>query len=76
MGSLGDRLRKLEERLVLMPSIDECLNASNRERVRALHTITERLASHGFDGVHLFTEHGLSAIQVLRFVASSGLPHR
>jgi hypothetical protein len=56
MGSLEDRLRRLEEQLVHQPSIDEYLDASNRERVRALHALAERLAPHGFDGDYLFVE--------------------
>jgi hypothetical protein len=56
MANLEDRLRKLEERLVLVPSIDEYLDASNREQVRALHLLAERLALHGFDGAYLFVE--------------------
>jgi len=56
MGSLEDRLRRLEEQLIQVPSIDEYLDASNRERVRALHVLAERLASYGFDGDYLFVE--------------------
>jgi hypothetical protein len=56
VGDLEARLRKLEERLVLVPSIDEYLDASNREGVRALHALAERLAPYGFDGDHLFVE--------------------
>ena len=59
MGSLEDRLRKLEEleeRLIRVPSVDEYLDASNRERVRALHVLAERLEKYGFDGEHLFVE--------------------
>ena len=56
MGSLEDRLRKLEERLIRVPSVDEYLDASNRERVRALHVLAERLKKYGFDGEHLFVE--------------------
>jgi len=48
MGSLEDRLRKLEERLVHQPSIDEYLDASNREQTRALHVLAERLDSRIF----------------------------
>lgn len=55
MGSLEERLRKLEETMVLVPSMDEYLDASNRERVRALHVLVERLAPYGFDGDHIFT---------------------
>jgi hypothetical protein len=56
MGSLEDRLRKLEERLIRVPSADEYLDASNRERVRVLHALAERLEKYGFDGGYLFTE--------------------
>jgi len=56
MGNLEERLRKLEERLIRVPSVDEYLDASNRERVRALHALAERLASYGFDGDYLFVE--------------------
>lgn len=56
MGRLEERLRKLEERLVIVPSIDEYLDASDREQIRALHELTERLGQHGFDSGHVFTE--------------------
>jgi hypothetical protein len=55
---LEDRLRRLERKLVWQPSVDEYLDASNRERVRALHTLTQRLEKYGFDGGYLFTEGG------------------
>src|SRR5215213_5180063 len=55
MGSLEDRLRKLEEQLIRQPSVDEYLDASNRERTRALHALAERLERYGFDGDYLFT---------------------
>lgn len=56
MGNLEDRLRKLEEQLIGQPSVDEYLDASNRERVRALHALTQRLMTYGFDGDYLFVE--------------------
>ena len=56
MGSLEDRLRKLEEMWVLVPSIDAYLDASNRERVRALRALAGRLEKYGFDCGYLFTE--------------------
>lgn len=56
MSDLEARLRKLEERLVLVPSIDEYLDASNREGVRALHALAERLEKYGFDSDYLFVE--------------------
>src|SRR5215211_61020 len=56
MGSLEDRLRKLEERLIRQPSVDEYLDASNREGVRSLHALAKRLERYGYDGDHLFTE--------------------
>jgi hypothetical protein len=56
MGSLEDRLRKLEERLIQVPSVDKYLDASNREQVRALHALAERLEKYGFDGDYLFVE--------------------
>src|SRR5688500_9728330 len=56
MGSLEERLRKLEERLIRQPSVDEYLDASNRERIRALHALAERLEKYGFDSEYLFTE--------------------
>jgi hypothetical protein len=62
MGSLEDRLRKLEERLILEPTVDEYLDVSSRERVRTLHVLAERLAPYGFDGSHLFTEHSLRVL--------------
>jgi hypothetical protein len=55
MGSLEERLRKLEERLIRQPSVDEYLDASNRQQVRALHALAKRLEKYGFDGEHLFT---------------------
>ena len=62
MGSLEDRLRKLEERLILVPTVDEYLDASNREEVRALHALVERLAPYGFDGDYLFTYNSLGVL--------------
>lgn len=59
MVSREDRLRRLEERFILEPTVDEYLDASSREAVRALHALAERLAPHGYDGGHLFTEHSL-----------------
>jgi len=59
VGYLEDRLRRLERRLVWEPSAEEYLDASNRERVRDLHALAERLTPYGFDGGHLFTEHSL-----------------
>ena len=56
MGSLEERLRRLEEQLVRQPSVAEYLDASNRERSRALHALAERLEKYGFDGDYLFTE--------------------
>jgi CRP-like cAMP-binding protein len=56
MGSLEDRLRRLEERLIRQPSVDEYLDASNRQQVRALHVLSERLQKYGFDGDYLFVE--------------------
>jgi hypothetical protein len=56
MGSLEERLRKLEEQLIPQPSIDEYLDASNRQQVRSLHALAERLAPYGFDGDYLFVE--------------------
>ena len=56
MSDLEDRLRRLERRLVWQPSVDEFLDASSRERVRALHKLAERLAPYGFDGDYLFVE--------------------
>jgi hypothetical protein len=59
MGSLEDRLRKLEERLIRQPSAEEYLDASNRERTRALHALAKRLALCGFDGDLPFPEETL-----------------
>jgi hypothetical protein len=56
MGSLEDRLRRLEERLIRVPSVHEYLDASNRQQVRALRTLAERLEKYGFDGDYLFVE--------------------
>jgi hypothetical protein len=62
MGSLEDRLRRLEERLIRQPSVDEYLDASNRERVRALHALAERLEKYGFDGSYLSTDYSLRVL--------------
>jgi hypothetical protein len=59
VGDLGERLRRLERRLLWQPSAEEYLDASNRERVRALHVLTERLEKYGFDGSYLFLEANL-----------------
>jgi hypothetical protein len=56
LSDLEDRLRRLERRLVWQPSAEEYLDASGRERTRALHALAERLRPHGFDGDHLFTD--------------------
>jgi hypothetical protein len=56
MGSLEDRLRRLEEKLLRQPSVDEYLDASNRERTRALHALAEWLEKYDFDGDYLFVE--------------------
>jgi hypothetical protein len=56
VSDLENRLRRLEERLIRQPSVDEYLDASNRERVRALHALAERLEQYGFDGDYLFVE--------------------
>jgi hypothetical protein len=56
MGSLEERLRRLEEQLIPQPSVDEYLDASNREQVRSLHLLAKRLEKYGFDGDYLFTE--------------------
>jgi hypothetical protein len=39
-----------------VPSVDEYLDASNREGVRVPHKLTKRLEKYGFDGEHLFVE--------------------
>jgi len=62
LGSQEDRLRKLEEKWVLVPTVDEYLDASNRERVRALHALAERLEKYGFDGGYIFTEGDLRTL--------------
>jgi hypothetical protein len=59
VGDLEERLRRLELRLVWQPSAEDYLDASNRERVRALHALAERLAPYGFDGDYLFTKETL-----------------
>jgi hypothetical protein len=56
VSDLEKRVRKLEVKWVLVPSIDEYLDASNREQVRSLHALAQRLAPHGFDGDYLFVE--------------------
>jgi hypothetical protein len=54
LSDLENRLSRLERRLVWQPSAEEYLDASNRERLRALHALAERLAPHGFEGDYLF----------------------
>jgi hypothetical protein len=56
LSDLEDRLRRLERRLVWQPSAEEYLDASNRERVRALHALAKRLEKYGFEGDYLFVE--------------------
>ena len=56
MSDLEDRLRRLERKLVWQPTAEDYLDASNRERTRALHALAERLRPYGFDGGYLFTE--------------------
>jgi hypothetical protein len=56
MSSLEERLRRLEERLIRQPTVAEYLDASNREQIRALHALTERLEKYGFDCDYLFVE--------------------
>jgi hypothetical protein len=62
MARFEERIRRLEERIILLPTVDEYLDASNRQRVRSLHTLAERLARHGFDGGYLFTEDNLKMV--------------
>jgi hypothetical protein len=63
LSDLEGRLRRLERRLLVWPpTAEEYLDASNRERVRALHALAEPLAPHGFDGGYLFTEHNLRVL--------------
>jgi hypothetical protein len=56
VSDLENRVRRLERRLVWQPSAEEYLDASNREGVRALHTLTKRLEKYGFEGDYLFVE--------------------
>jgi hypothetical protein len=56
MARFEERIRRLEERLIRVPSVDEYLDASNREEVRALYALAKRLEKYGFDGDYLFTE--------------------
>ena len=46
----------MEEQLIRQPSVDEYLDASNHERIRALHTLARRLEKYGFDSDYLFVE--------------------
>jgi hypothetical protein len=62
VGDLEDRLRRLERRLLWQPSAEEYLDASNRERVRALQELAERLEKYRFDGDYLFTAHSLQML--------------
>ena len=59
MGSLEDRLRRLEERLIRQPSVDEYLDACGRQQVRALAALAKRLEKYGFEGGYLFTEESM-----------------
>ena len=59
---MDDRLRNLEQRLLWQPSADNYLDASNREQVRALHVLAERLAPHGLNGDYLFTEYSFQML--------------
>jgi hypothetical protein len=56
VGDLEERIRRLERRLLWQPSIEEYLDASDRERVRALHALAEWLTPRGFAGDYLFVE--------------------
>jgi hypothetical protein len=56
LSDLEDRLRRLERRLIWQPSAEQYLDASNRERVRSLHALAERLEKYGYDGGYIFTE--------------------
>jgi hypothetical protein len=56
MARFEERIRRLEDRLILVPTAEEYLDASNRERVRALYALAERLEKYGFDGDYLFVE--------------------
>ncbi len=56
MGRLEERLRRLEEVLVQAPTLEEYLDARNREEVRTFQKLAELLAPYGFDGGHLFGE--------------------
>ena len=53
---LEERSAPLEEQLIRQRSVDEYLDASNRERTRALHELAKRLEKYGFDGHYLFVE--------------------
>jgi hypothetical protein len=55
MSSLEDRPRRLEEKLIAVPTADEYLAASNREEVRAPYELAEQLAPYGFCADYLFT---------------------
>jgi hypothetical protein len=59
MGSLEERLRRLEEQLIRQPTVAEYLDASNRERTRGLHALAKRLEKYRYDGGYLFTDHSL-----------------
>jgi hypothetical protein len=56
LGSLEKRLAALERQLIRQPSVDEFLDASNREQTRALDVLAKRLVPYGFDGNYLFTD--------------------
>ena len=56
MARFDERIRRLEERFILEPTVDEYLDASNRQQVRALHALAKWLAPYGFDGEYLFVE--------------------
>ncbi len=57
MSDLESRVRRLEQRLIAVPSADEYLDASNRERARARKAVAEKPQSlPGFPAQRMFTE--------------------
>ena len=57
MAGLEDRLRRLEERLRWEPTIEEYIDAKNRERPRVMEGIVEKLRTFpGFPAQRVFTE--------------------
>jgi hypothetical protein len=57
VGDLESRLRKLEQKVIELPSADDYLDADNRQRARTMKAIAEELHwLPGFPAHRVFTE--------------------